>query len=124
MENLSLGSSPTLYMLQGCLIVSVPADLYDSTLIKIQNRIMKEIHSKPVKGVVLDMSVVNAMDSYMVNHLISTVKMVYLLGTKVLFVGFQPGAVSALVDLGVELAGIQACRTLEEAVLSLLSDGK
>lgn len=106
---------------QGCLLVSVQADLYDDLLIAIREQTLRKIHSKTVKGVVFDMSSVKVMDTFVFKHLVDTGKMALILGVEAVFSGFQPGVVSALVDMEAETEMVNSFRTCEEALAYLTS---
>ena len=121
MDNLQVGSQAALSIVQGCLVVSVQADLYDDLLLRIREDILNRVYSKTVKGVVFDMSGVRVMDTYVFNHLVDTGKMTHLLGVDAIFIGFQSGAVSAIVDLDVDATTLRTYRTIEEAVEHLTS---
>jgi len=54
------------------------------------------------------------LDSSAFNFLADTAKMASLLGATTIFVGLQPGVVSALVDLEVEMADVRAVLTMED----------
>jgi rsbT antagonist protein RsbS len=116
MANLLEGSKAAISIVQGCYVVSVQADLYDDLLVRIRKDILNRVYSKTVKGVVFDMSAVKVMDTYIFNHLVDIGKMTLLLGVKTIFIGFQPGAVSALLDLEVDTTNVMSYRTTEEAV--------
>ncbi|MBI5589715.1 MAG: STAS domain-containing protein [Deltaproteobacteria bacterium] len=116
MENLPVGSKAAVSIVQGCYVVSVQADLYDDLLVRIRQDILNRVYSKTVKGVVFDMSAVTVMDTYVFNHLVDTGKMTLLLGVETIFIGFQPGVVSALLDIDVDATHVRSYRTIEEAV--------
>ncbi len=116
MENLLEGSKAAISIVQGCYVVSVQADLYDDLLVRIRKDILNRVYSKTVKGVVFDMNAVTVMDTYIFNHLVDIGKMTLLLGVKTIFIGFQPGAISALLDLEVDITNVMSYRTIEEAV--------
>lgn len=115
----STDSHAALTIFQGCLLVTVQADLYDDLLVEIREQTLRKVHSKTVKGVVFDMSSVKVMDSYVFNHLADTGKMALILGVETVFAGFQPGAVSALVDMEADTTTVSTFRTCEEALAHL-----
>ena len=58
-----------------------------------------QLKAEPVKGTLIDVSQVRVLDSVLYGVLIETAQMIRLLGCKTIFVGFQAGVASALVDL-------------------------
>ncbi|MEE9913921.1 MAG: STAS domain-containing protein [Deltaproteobacteria bacterium] len=115
-HDLIVGSQAALNTIQGCLVVTLQADLYDDLLSRIRQSILESVHAASIRGVVFDMSSVGVLDSYIFNHLADTAKMTQLLGAKAVFTGFQPGAVSALVDLDIDTSNIQMLRNIEEGI--------
>ncbi|MEW6505811.1 MAG: STAS domain-containing protein [Chloroflexota bacterium] len=115
-NHLPEGSQAALSIFQGSLVVSVQADLYDDLLLRIREGILNRVYAKTVKGVVFDMTGVRVMDTYVFNHLMNTGRMANLLGVQAVFAAFQPGAVSALVDLDIDSTALRSFRTLEEAL--------
>ena len=120
-DDLTVGSQVALNTIQGCLIATLQADLYDDLLSRIRQSILKRISAKSIQGVVFDMNSVEMLDSYIFKHLADTAKMSELLGARAVFAGFQPGAVCALVDLDVDISDLQMKRTIEEGIEYLTS---
>lgn len=116
------GSAAALSIIQGCLLVSVQPDLYDDLLTEIRERTLLKVYARMVKGVIFDMSAVKVLDSYIFNHLAETAKMTLFLGIRSVFSGFQPGVVSALVDMEVDTAVICSFRTCAEALDQFAGD--
>jgi rsbT antagonist protein RsbS len=58
---------------------------------------------------------VRALDTFAFNSFTDTAKMASLLGVSTVFVGLQPGVVSALVDLEVEIADVVSALAIEDA---------
>ena len=116
MKHLPVGTQVALSIVQGCLVASIQADLYDDLLMRIRKGVLDKVHGKTVKGVILDMSAVRVMDSHAFNHLAETARMTALLGVKTLFFGFNPGVVSVLVDLEVDATAIRTFRSIDDAI--------
>jgi rsbT antagonist protein RsbS len=57
---------------------------------------------------------VRALDTFAFNFFTDTAKMASLLGVSAVFVGLQPGVVSALVDLEVEIPDVRSALTMED----------
>jgi rsbT antagonist protein RsbS len=82
---------------------------------RIRTDILEKIQATMVRGLILDFCTVRALDTFAFKSLTDTAKMASLLGVSAVFVGLQPGVVSALVDLEVEIADVRAALTLEDA---------
>jgi rsbT antagonist protein RsbS len=114
MKDLLIDSETAMSIVHGCLVVTLLGELYDDTLMKIRTDILQKIQATKVRGMILDLSTVRALDSLAFNFLADTARMASLLGVANVFVGLQPGVVSSLVDLEVEIDGIRAALTMED----------
>jgi anti-anti-sigma factor len=114
MKDLLIDSETAMSIIRGCLVVTLQGELYDDTLMKIRADILQKIQAAKIRGMILDLSTVRALDSLAFNFLADTARMASLLGVANVFVGLQPGVVSSLVDLEVEIDGIRAALTMED----------
>ncbi len=119
--SLTVGSQAALSVIQGCLVATLQADLYDDLLLRIRQGILDRVHSATIHGIVFDMSSVRVLDSFMFHHLADTARMVRLLGAEAVFVGFQPGAASVLVDVEVDTSIIRTFRTVGQGIENLIA---
>lgn len=124
MKDLPTDSETAMSILHGCLVVTLQGELYADRLMKIRTDILQKIQATKVRGMVLDLSTVRVLDSQAFNYLAGTARMASLLGVVNVFVGLQPGVVSSLVDLEVDIDGVRAALTVEdgfEQIQNLLS---
>lgn len=115
MKDLQLDSATAMSIVRHCLVVTIQGELNDDLLLRIRTDILQKVQATKVRGLMLDFSTVRALDTFAFNSFTDTAKMASLLGVSIVFVGFQPGVVSALVDLGVENADIDTALTIEDA---------
>ena len=115
MKDPQIDSETAMSVVRNCLVVTIQGELNDDLLLRIRTNILGKILATKVRGLILDFSTVRALDSFAFNSFTATAKMASLLGISIVFVGLQPGVVSALVDLGVEIAGVDAALTIEDA---------
>ncbi|MEJ2165590.1 MAG: STAS domain-containing protein [Desulfobacterales bacterium] len=114
MKDLPTDSETAMSILHGCLVVTLQGELYADRLMKIRADILQKIQATKVRGMVLDLSTVRVLDSPAFNCLAGTARMASLLGVVNVFVGLQPGVVSSLVDLEVDIDGVRAALTVED----------
>lgn len=114
MKDLATDSETAMSILQGCLVVTLQGELYADRLMKIRTDILQKIQATKARGMVLDLSTVRVLDSPAFNSLAGTARMASLLGVANVFVGLQPGVVSSLVDLEIDIDGIRAALTVED----------
>ena len=114
MDDLLIDIETAMSVVRNCLVVTIQGELYDDILMRIRTDILKKVQATRVRGVILDFCTVRMLDSSAFNFLADTAKMASLLGATTVFVGLQPGVVSALVDLEVEMADVRAVLTMED----------
>ena len=109
----------SMHITRGFLVVPIQGELYDSTLSKIQTRILKKVTQKGVKGIVMDVSGANLIDVFLGKTILSTVRMASLLGAKTVLTGIKPETIVSLMDFDFEFEGIPKAITLEEGFKTL-----
>lgn len=115
MRELQIDTETAMSVVRNCLVVTIQSELDDDLLLRIRTDILQKVQTTKVGGLILDFSTVRALDTFAFNSFTDTAKMASLLGVSIVFVGFQPGVVSALVDLGVEIADVDTALTIEDA---------
>jgi rsbT antagonist protein RsbS len=108
-----------MHVTQGCLVVPVQGELYDEFVLQIQNDILEKIKETHIKGVILDLSGVRIVDSFIGQAISDTARMASFLGAAMVITGFRPDVVVSLIDLGIELKDIHTATTLEEGFKKL-----
>ena len=100
----------------GCLIVQLTVELYDDLMDDLQMAILSRVKKESLKGLVLDLSSLQVIDSYTCNLIVDTIKMVQLLGIQSIVVGLRPGIVASIIDLNVDTRNIRTALNLENAI--------
>lgn len=103
-----------MHMVGGFLVVPVNAELNDDYAVGLQKAILGKVNETAARGVLFDVSVLTIVDAYSFSILTGTARMVSMLGADVVFVGFQPGVASAVVDLGLDLGNIPTAITMDD----------
>ncbi|NDV22048.1 STAS domain-containing protein [Desulfovibrio sp. JC022] len=103
-------------IVDGCLIAPVPAELEESVLEGFRRNVLEQVCSRSVKRVLMDVSSREILDSSGYTAITDCARMIGLLGAEVVFVGFQPGVVSALIDLDVDMDGLTCACTMEDGL--------
>ena len=115
MKDLQIDSETAMSVVRHCLVVIIPGELQDEVLMRIRKDTLEKVQATKVRGLILDFSTVHALDTFAFKSFTDTAKMASLLGVSAVFVGLQPGVVSALIDLGVETADVGTALTIEDA---------
>ncbi|GGE34415.1 RsbT antagonist protein RsbS [Pullulanibacillus camelliae] len=101
------------------LLTTIQVELDDQTAIQFQDDLLKKIHETGALGVVIDLTSVEIIDSYIAKILGDVVNMSELLGAKVVLTGIRPAVALTLVDLGIGLKGVPTALDLEQGLEKL-----
>lgn len=105
-----------------CLLVPVQIELDDRTVGQLQEQLLAEIEQHRVRAVILDVTMVDVIDSYISYTLTETAAMARALGCRTFICGIQPAVALTLAQMGVELSGVTVARDLEHALALAYSD--
>jgi rsbT antagonist protein RsbS len=101
------------------LIASIQAALTDADLLELRDELMKQVGKFRSRGVIIDVTVLDVMDSFAVRTLRSIAHMMKLRGADTVIVGIQPEVAFAMVQLGLTLHGVETALDLEEGLAFL-----
>ena len=105
------------------LIATVLEDVTDSDAVALQSELGHQLELRGAQGVLIDLSVVGIVDSFLGRVLAEVAAMSQLLGTPTVIAGIQPAVAVTLVELGVRLAGVRTALT-SDAGMRMLREGK
>lgn len=95
------------------LVATVQSTVTDEQLERLEERLAEEVTGARVAGVVLDISVLDVLDSFSTRVLYDISKITRLAGAEAVIVGIQPGVAMALVQLGLGLEGVTVAADLD-----------
>lgn len=104
------------------LIVSMPTDMYDDAVLELQDQLLKKIETSESAGVIIDLSGVDIMDSFMCRTLDDITRMSYLMGARVVVTGIQAPVAIAMMELGIDPEGILTMLSLDKGLAFLTSE--
>jgi rsbT antagonist protein RsbS len=102
------------------LLVSIQIDLQDQTVLALQDDLAERIVATGARGVVIDITAVEIVDSFIGRMLSTIASMSRLLDAETVVVGMRPAVAITLVELGLSLGGVRTALDLEKG-LDLLS---
>ncbi len=105
--------------LRQVLIASVQIDLTDEEAIQFRSDLLEKIAKTNAFGVVLDITALDIVDSYMARIINDTATMAGILGADVIVCGMQPSVALTLIEMGRELIGVETALNLNSAVEDL-----
>jgi len=103
----------------GYLIATIQAALSDADLIRLQDALVEQVGKFRSKGVIIDVTALDVMDSFATRTLRSIAHMIKLRGAETVICGIQPEVAFAMVQLGLTLEGISTALDLEEGLVLL-----
>ncbi|WP_024297362.1 STAS domain-containing protein [Methylomicrobium lacus] len=103
------------------LIASLQAEQSDTDLLELQEVLVEQVGRFRSRGVILDVTLLDVMDSFATRTLRNMAQAIRLRGAETIIVGIRPEIAFAMVQLGldVRLSGVQTTLDLEEALAIL-----
>ncbi|UCZ53686.1 STAS domain-containing protein [Bacillus shivajii] len=98
------------------LLISVQVELDDQTALQFQEDVLSKIHEEGSRGVVIDLTSVEMIDSFIAKVLGDVVDMSNLMGAKVVLTGIQPAVAITLIDMGIMLEEVPTALDLEKGL--------
>lgn len=106
------------------LIASIQGALTDADLMHLRENLIRSVRRFRSRGVVVDVTVLDVMDSFAARTLRSISTMTQLLGANTVIVGIQPEIAFAMVQLGLTLEGTLTSLDLEDGLAMLRAADK
>lgn len=98
------------------LMTSIQLDLTDQDALEFQSDVLNKVSETDAKGIVLDITSLEVVDSFLARVLNETANMVRLLGAETVICGMQPAVALTLVEMGRELIGVGTALDLEQGL--------
>jgi rsbT antagonist protein RsbS len=101
------------------LIASVQSALTDADLLDLRNELVEKVGRFRSRGVIVDVTAMDVMDSFASRTLRDIAHMIRLRGAETVIVGIQPEVAFTMVQLGLTLEGVSTALDLEEGLAFL-----
>lgn len=105
--------------LEHYLLASIQIELDDHTALTFQEDLLNKIRDTGARGVVIDLTSVTLIDSFIAKVLGDVIQMAELMGAKVVITGIRPAVAITLIDLGITLEGVLTALNLEQGLSKL-----
>jgi rsbT antagonist protein RsbS len=102
------------------LLVSIQVDMHDRLALTLQDDLTEQIVRYKAQGVLIDISALEMVDSFIGRMLGTIASMARLLDAETVVVGMQPSVAITLVELGLSLQGIRTALDIEKGMAALL----
>ena len=106
------------------LIASIQSSLTDADLVQLRDQVVDKVGRFRSRGVIVDVTVLDVMDSFAVRTLSTLAQMITLRGAETVIVGIQPEVAFAMVQLGLTLGNVTTALDLEEGLSYLNARSK
>jgi rsbT antagonist protein RsbS len=101
------------------LIVTVPAEPDDETIAMLQKKILEAMERHNARGLILDISNVETLDSFFARTIVETAQMVELMGGRTVIAGMRTSVAITATQLGLSFGRIHAALNVERALILL-----
>ena len=98
------------------LIATIQTALHDADLIQLRDAIVEKVGKLRAKGVIVDVTALDVIDSFSTRTLSDVAHMIRLRGANTVIVGIQPEVAFAMVQLGLVLEDVATALDLEEGL--------
>ncbi|MDB5752013.1 MAG: rsbS [Ramlibacter sp.] len=105
------------------LLVTIQVDMQDQMALALQDDLANKISASGAKGVMIDISALEIVDSFVGRMLASISGISRILDATTVVVGMQPAVAITLVELGLSLAGVRTALNVERG-MELLALGR
>jgi rsbT antagonist protein RsbS len=103
------------------LLITVQVDMHDRLALQLQDDLTSKIVDFESRGVLIDISGLDVVDSFIGRMLDNVAAMSRILGADTVVVGMQPAVAITLVELGLSLPGIRTALDVEKGMRILRS---
>ena len=98
------------------LLVTIQVDMYDKLATALQDDVCRRIVDAKTRGVLIDISALDTVDSYMARVMGDIAQMSRVLDADTVLVGMRPAVAITLVEMGVALPGIRTALNVERGM--------
>ena len=101
------------------LLVTIQVDMHDRLAMTLQDDLTERIVRDEAKGVLIDISALDLVDSFIGRMISNTAAMARVLDAQTVLVGMQPAVAITLVELGLTLPGVKTALNVEKGMTLL-----
>lgn len=100
-------------------IAAVQVVLHDAAAVQFRADLLQRIYASRVRGVVLDLTAITVVDRFLGSMVGEIAQMTQLMGARLIITGLQPAVAITLIELGLDLRGVETALNLEQGLTRL-----
>ncbi len=104
------------------LLVSIQVEMHDNLALALQDDLTRAIERTGARGVLIDITALDMVDSFIGRVIGDTSSMSRLLDAQTVLVGMRPAVAITLVELGMSMTGVRTALTVERG-MQMLREG-
>jgi rsbT antagonist protein RsbS len=105
------------------LLVSIQVDMHDRLALSLQDDLTQQIVNTRARGVLIDISSLEVVDSFIGRMLANIAAMARVLDAQTVVVGMRPAVAITLVELGLSLSGVRTALNVEKGMRLIAGNG-
>ena len=105
--------------INNCLLVTIQVDMHDKLALALREDLGEKLVETQASGVLLDISSLDTLDTFIARVLAGIGSMARLLGAETVLVGMRPAVAMTLVELGLTLEGVHTALDVERGLAML-----
>ncbi|MFN4088894.1 MAG: STAS domain-containing protein [Alphaproteobacteria bacterium] len=115
-----------IFEVEDCLLVAIREDLDDRAVLELQDKLTERISRTHARGVLIDISALDVVDTFIGRMLGSIARMAAILDAASVLVGMRPAVAITLVELGMPLGGVRTALNVDRGLRLIRSqiDGR
>jgi rsbT antagonist protein RsbS len=103
----------------GILLASIQTEMHDTSAQAFQQDVLKAIERTRSRGLVIDITGLDMVDTFVARILTDTGRMAKLMGTETVLVGMRPEVAATLVRMGFSMQGVHTALNVDEGMALL-----
>ena len=106
------------------LLVTIQVDMHDRLALALQDDLMGQISATGARGVLIDISALDVVDSFIGRMIGNIAAMARVLDADTVVTGMRPAVAITLVELGLSLPGVRTALDVERGMALLTTSGR